>query len=134
MTWAEFERYHVAHPQIYAAFRSYAKMVRRQGFKQFGAKAIMERVRWEMAFGTPRPADGSPFDFKITNDMTSYYVRKLARDEPEFLGFFEMRRLQSDEPDDIFESNIAARRRKGRRRYGDELQPVKHQPPPSLFG
>ena len=70
------------------------------GHHHFGAKAIMERVRWEVSVYMRR----SHFEgyvattgeqFKVNNNYTSRYARKLISEKPEFKGFFQTRRLST---------------------------------------
>lgn len=83
--WAErFQWYDETNPQVYVAFKKFAYELlatRRRG----GAKAIMERVRWET-----RTMLGND-SFKINNNYTAYYARKLVAEAPRFAGFFNSR-------------------------------------------
>ena len=85
----KFERYHRENPQVFELFRRFAFDAKRTG-RRIGAKAIMERIRWEMNL-TTRDSEG----FKINNNYTSRYVRLLEEKYPEFKGFFEKRELRS---------------------------------------
>ena len=42
-----FLHYHKANPQVWQAFERYALEAAKSGKKKYGAKSIMERVRWE---------------------------------------------------------------------------------------
>jgi hypothetical protein len=87
---AKFAEYHHENPDIYAAFKRAAFKVRRTGRTHFGAKCIMEYVRFQTA------VSGAHLDgFKINNNFTSRYVRMLETDCPEFDGFFEKRQIRS---------------------------------------
>ena len=86
----QFENYHNKNPKIYELFKRFAYEALMSGHHHFGAKAIMERVRWEVSVSTA----GDPF--KINNNYTSRYARKLISDKPEFDGFFRTRQLSSD--------------------------------------
>lgn len=86
-----FELFDRAHPDIYALFRQYAYELLRAGRKRYGAKSIIERIRWHMATSGKQDED-----WKINNVYTSRYVRKLVEEHPEFEGFFELRKLQSN--------------------------------------
>jgi hypothetical protein len=82
-----FHAYDERNPDIYAMFKRFAYEALMSGHHHFGAKAVMERVRWETAV---RAKGGT---FKINNDYTSRYARKLIAEKPEFDGFFRLRRL-----------------------------------------
>lgn len=82
-----FSEYHEKNPQVYVLFKKYAQMALDRGFKKFSAKAIFERLRWHYSVET----EGD--EFKLNNNYTAYYARKLMA-EPEFMGFFELRKCK----------------------------------------
>jgi len=86
----KFEEYHKNNPQVFDLFEKFAKKIRTIGYKNFGAKAIMERVRWEMIVSN---TNNEPF--KINNNYTSRYVRLLEDKDNSFEGFFRKRQLRS---------------------------------------
>jgi len=65
--------------------------LKRSGFKSFGAKAIVERIRWHMMVKAGPDGDG----FKINNSMTSRLSRFAEERAPELEGFFRKRQLRS---------------------------------------
>lgn len=71
---------------IWKLFEQYA-LKAAQKDKKIGAKAIMERVRWECEI-----EDSG--EFKINNDYTSYYARVFAIAHPEYADFFEFRQVK----------------------------------------
>lgn len=85
-----FSEYHERNPHVYELFKRFAMQARNAGRRRFGAKAIMERVRWYAEIET-HGGDG----FKVNNNFTSRYARMLIDEYPEFKGFFETRRLQT---------------------------------------
>lgn len=87
-TWTTFERYFCDNPNVWKYFKRFAVYAKAHN-KKIGAKAIMERVRWECDFGEEASAES----FKCNNNFTSYYVRLLITQCPEFKGFFEMREI-----------------------------------------
>ena len=64
-------------PAIWGAFQRFAIEAAAAGRKYYGAKMIMERVRWE----TEVTKGG---EFKINNDYTAYYARLFAAKWPEY--------------------------------------------------
>lgn len=84
---AEFDR---EHPEVYLWFRKYALELLYAGATRAGAKAIVERIRWEVAIQYPGR------DLKINNNYTAYYARKLAAEDVRFRDFFQFR-LQKDQ-------------------------------------
>jgi hypothetical protein len=87
-TWARFEEYFMGNPRVWTYFKRFATYAKSHN-KRIGAKAIMERVRWECDFGE----EASGTEFKVNNNYTSYYVRLLISQCPEFKGFFELREV-----------------------------------------
>ena len=87
----KFQIYHMANPHIFQLFRSFAGDIKKAGYKNFGAKAIMELVRWELSVNSK-----DPMLFKINNNYTSRYVRLLEQKDPSFIGFFRKRRLREE--------------------------------------
>jgi hypothetical protein len=89
---AAFALYDAANPQIYATFRAMAGELKRRGFSHYGAKSIFEAMRFHHAVSA-----GPGNEWKLNNNYTSRYARKLMSECPEFRGFFETRRLLSRE-------------------------------------
>jgi len=81
-----FQQYHHDNPHVFPLFVRFTLEAKKRGFKNFGAKAVFERIRWHMNFETI----GDPF--KINNSYTALYVRLLESEHPEFIGFYRKRR------------------------------------------
>jgi len=43
-----FAEFHMRNPHVFDLFRRYALMALRKGYVRYSAKAIFERVRWEI--------------------------------------------------------------------------------------
>ena len=87
---SKFEAYHQAHPGIYQRFKDLALRLIEQGKTHYGAKTIMEVIRYHT------DADSRPGSkFKIDNSFSAYYARKFADDHPEHKHFFSMRQLKA---------------------------------------
>lgn len=84
-----FEKFHAENPHIYHYFVLYARQAKAAGYEHYGCHAIMQRVRWHMEIET-RSDDG----FKINNDFSSRYARRIMEQEPDLKGFFVTRRLE----------------------------------------
>ena len=84
-----FNTYHQENPNVYKLFKQFAIQSKYNGRRHFGAKAIMERVRWEVSIET------KDAEFKINNNYTSRYVRLLEKEDPSFIGFFQKRELRA---------------------------------------
>lgn len=89
---AKFDEFDRQHPDVYDLFKKFAWQLRNAGRDRGGAKSIMERIRWELATTSSPEKDG----FKINNNFTSRYARKLIEDDPSFGDFFETRRLSTN--------------------------------------
>lgn len=81
-----FERFHDENPQVYATLvklaRGYAARGERRGIKHLWE--VARYMRW-------LETDGDPF--KLNNDFTSRYARKIMAREPDLAGFFDLREL-----------------------------------------
>ncbi len=87
--WLAFQAYHMRNPHIFAAFRDYAVQLYNSGIRRFGAKCIIEHLRFETAVR----AHGDVFS--LNNSYTSFYARLLMNQDPNrFAGFFEVRKRQ----------------------------------------
>ncbi len=85
----KFLSYHTANPHVYILFQKYARQMLNAGRKRYSARTIIHRIRWHADLQT----SGDPF--KMNNNYTSRYARKLMTDDPSFDGFFELRELKS---------------------------------------
>jgi len=84
-----FAAFDAENPAVYELFKRFADELRARGQTGIGAKMIVERIRWEMAVET------TGADFKVSNNFTAHYARKLVAERPEFADLFEMRRLRA---------------------------------------
>jgi hypothetical protein len=84
-----FEHFDQAHPEIYEEFRAIAHDLLRRGRSHYGSKAILEVIRYN------RILSGKDEKFKINNNYSSRYARKLMEEDERFRGFFEVRELKS---------------------------------------
>lgn len=80
-----FRKYHSERPELYKAFEMYALQMFDSGRKRFGAKGIVERVRWDLSLRYPDQ------DFKVNNNFPSMYGRLAMYRNPQLAGFFEKR-------------------------------------------
>jgi len=85
-----FEQFDTTHPEIYREFKRRAYQLWDAGRRHYGAKGIMEAVRFHTALSG---ADIEPF--KINNNYISRYVRKLIDEDKRFTHFFELRVLRA---------------------------------------
>jgi hypothetical protein len=85
----DFIKHLKENPDIFILFVRYASQAMRAGRKHFGAKMIIERIRWYSQVET------TDKDFKINDHYTSRYARLFETVYPEFKGFFELRKLRT---------------------------------------
>lgn len=85
-----FEKYHAENPEIYAQFKRFTFEKINRGFTHCGAKAVIERIRWETSASG---GDG----FKINNNFPAYYARLFMKDFPKYEGFFRLRKSKADQ-------------------------------------
>jgi hypothetical protein len=90
-----FEDFDQANPHIWELFMQFACEVRVH-HSHFSADAVLHRIRWEVATTTTEYEAGS---YKINNNYSAFYARKLMAADPEdFAGFFRTRTSAADEP------------------------------------
>lgn len=75
-------KYDQENPHVFTLFERFAREALNKGFKNFGAAAIIERMRWHTAM------ESTDEQFKISANHTAFYARKLMAQYPEFAGFF----------------------------------------------
>ena len=96
---ASFDTFCAENPEVYEQFRLLAVKLKAKGFDRWGAKAIWEVLRYELAISTTANVK----DYKLNNNYTSRMARKLMNEEPEDFGdFFEVRKLKTDTEPLIF--------------------------------
>jgi hypothetical protein len=85
-----FRRFHAGNPEVFRLFRKFAAQAKKAGLDRYSADAILHRVRWECDV-----AGAWEGGFKINNSFSAYYARELMAEYPEYVGFFELRRLRT---------------------------------------
>lgn len=84
-----FSRFLDVHPEIYAEFKRLAHHLLARGIRHYGAKAIMEVIRYRCAIS------GQGETIRIDNNYTSMVARKLMDEDARFNGFFETRKMRN---------------------------------------
>lgn len=84
---AAFEAYDAKHPDIWRMFCIFTLDRIQRGFRHYGAKSILERVRWESEASRIR----SEAEFKVNNNYASFYARRFHERYPKWDGFFRLR-------------------------------------------
>ena len=93
---AQFVAFDAANPAVYREFKRFALQAlqachAKNTFAAVGAKAVWERMRWEITLDTSQVFGK---DFKLNNDYVSRYARKLAAEDARFLAAFKFRKLK----------------------------------------
>ena len=87
--------FHIAHPQVFALFDRFTREAIGRGFRNYSAKAVFERIRWET---DQADVDGNS-TFKMNNNYTSFYARAWMRLNPDHEGFYRLRsQISKNEP------------------------------------
>lgn len=86
-----FARFLELHPEVYAEFKKIACDLLVRGKQHYGAKAIMEVIRYHRAISGQDEKE----PFKINNNWTSRLARKLMDEDARFTDFFETRELKT---------------------------------------
>lgn len=88
---AKFEKFHADHPEVYDELLGLARQMYAAGRKKIGIGMLWEVLRWHRTLRGVEDDTG----YKLNNNYRSRYVRLMIEREPEFDGFFELRRLSS---------------------------------------
>ena len=89
----ECDRFIKENPQIWQQFRMLAVKLKAKGIDRYGAKAIWEVLRYELALKSVTTGE----KYALNNNHVSRFARKLMEEE-DFAGFFELRQLKGGEP------------------------------------
>ena len=87
------QAFHDANPRVYAELRRLAFILLNRGHKKFGAKMLIEHMRWDWY---ERTIDVS--GFKLNNTYVAFYARLLMKNEPELANVFETRSSPHTKP------------------------------------
>jgi hypothetical protein len=86
----KFIDYHLANPEIYQAFKTFAQELIQAGNNKIGSKMITERIRWESKISKVGK-------YKVNNNYTADFARLFEIEFPEHEGIFEKRICRSRE-------------------------------------
>lgn len=86
-----FQAFLRANPGVYDEFKRRALALHRRGWRHFGAKALIEAMRYDSAINAATADE----PWKLNNSHVSRLVRLLIEEHPELRGFFETRELRS---------------------------------------
>lgn len=84
----QFDAYVRDHPHVYEAMVRLARQAKDAGRTRIGAKALWERMRWDLWIATGKTP-------QLDNNMVSRMARLIAQREPDLAGLFTFRELRS---------------------------------------
>lgn len=84
-----FEVFHLENPHIFEGLKEISLSIKRSGRSRYGVKALFERLRWDYSTTTTGK------DFKLSNDFTALYARKLMEEVPDLKNFFQTKKRKS---------------------------------------
>ena len=87
-----FEIFDNANPQVAEWLLNRELYLRRIGVRRYGMKALFEVLRYDYTVKTK----GN--HFKVNNNFTAYYARKLMEENAELDGFFNIRVIRQRRP------------------------------------
>lgn len=88
---AAFERFDRENPAVFEEFRKLAEALLLTR-PHYGAKSIFEVIRYHRALKVEDHEEA----FRLNNNYSSRYSRKLMEMDARFVGFFETRELKSE--------------------------------------
>lgn len=83
----KFLQWHKENPSVWQDFENMAMRLIKKGIARYGAKAIMEALRYERTY-----AYGG--EFKINNNYSAYFARIFQLKHPQYKSFFETRTIK----------------------------------------
>lgn len=86
-----FQAFIVANPHVYTLFERYALEVAGAGHRNYSAKAVVERLRWHLAF------EVKDSEVRINNNFTCHFARLFHARNPEHGSLFRNRVQSSKE-------------------------------------
>lgn len=80
-------RFHKQHPRVWDLFVKFTLGRIDRGFKNYSARGIFQRIRWET-----EEAQTSEIEFKLNDHHSPFYARRFMRMYPQHDGFFRTRK------------------------------------------
>ena len=91
---ASFVEFHRDNPTVWTMFQRFAQEALSAG-RKIGARAIGERIRWEVTIKTTGE------EFKVNDHFWPYYARLLMLTDDRFDGFFTVKDKRFDADEDM---------------------------------
>lgn len=87
----DFRQFDHDHPEVYEQLVKLAREWVSHGHARLGIKTLFERLRWEWHMTGLQDREG----YKLNNNFTAHYARKIMREHEDLDGLFETRELKS---------------------------------------
>jgi hydrogenase maturation factor len=87
-----FIEFDTQNPEVYKQLVRLARQWRAAGKAKLGIKTLFEKLRWEWHVAGLTESDG----YKLNNNFTALYARKIMKNEVDLDGLFEIRTLASE--------------------------------------
>ena len=98
-TQKNFDNFISANPQVWDLFIRFTLERISKGFKHYGAREVLQRIRWEV--DSLEKGSG----YKLNNNYSPWLARKFHAEYPQHKDFFRMRDAAADK---YFEMKEAA--------------------------
>jgi hydrogenase maturation factor len=97
-----FIEFDTQNPEVYKQLVRLARQWRAAGKAKLGIKTLFEKLRWEWHVAGLTESDG----YKLNNNFTALYARKIMKNEPDLDGLFEIRSLASERAPMVWSSTL----------------------------
>jgi hydrogenase maturation factor len=87
-----FMEFDTENPEVYKQLVRLARQWKAAGKAKLGIKTLFEKLRWEWHVAGLTESDG----YKLNNNFTALYARKIMKNEADLDGLFEIRSLASE--------------------------------------
>jgi hypothetical protein len=96
-----FIEFDTQNPEVYRQLVRLARQWRAAGKAKLGIKTLFEKLRWEWHVAGLTDSDG----YKLNNNFTALYARKIMKNETDLDGLFEIRSLASERSPMVWSNN-----------------------------
>jgi hypothetical protein len=97
-----FIEFDTQNPEVYRQLVRLARQWRAAGKAKLGIKTLFEKLRWEWHVAGLTDSDG----YKLNNNFTALYARKIMKNETDLDGLFEIRSLASERSPMVWSNNL----------------------------
>jgi hypothetical protein len=90
-----FKKFHAGNREVWELFEYYTLQLINRGFEHHSSDAVVQRIRWHVDLETK---DEEPYGkIKISDHYRAYYARLFHVAYPEHGGFFNNKKLRSED-------------------------------------